>query len=85
MSLRDSGPVRYVLEMRILLAVIAAAVLISSCGSVGTGSNPSPTPSGGPTLGFDVTVTETTRAASLAVERSSVMGPAVYGAARRRR
>ncbi len=67
MSLRSSGPVRYVLEMRILILVVAAAVLISGCGSVGTASSPSPTPSGGSNLSFDVTVTETTRAASMRV------------------
>jgi uncharacterized protein YceK len=52
--------------MRIRLLVITVAVLISGCGSVGTGSSPSPTPSGS-NLGFDVTVTETTRAASMRV------------------
>ncbi len=67
MSLRSSGPVRYVLEMRILILVVAAAVLISGCGSVSTASSPSPTPSGGSNLSFDVTVTETTRAASMRV------------------
>jgi hypothetical protein len=54
--------------MRILLVVIAAAVLISGCGSAGTGSNlmpPSPSPSSN--LNFDVTVTETTRTASMRV------------------
>ena len=65
MSLRASGPVRYVFEMRKLLLVIAAAVLISGCGSVGTGSSPNPTQSPGSNLSFDVTVTETTRAASI--------------------
>jgi len=53
--------------MRILILVVAAAVLISGCGSVGTASSPSPTPSGGSNLSFDVTVTETTRAASMRV------------------
>ena len=67
MSLRSSGPVRYVHEMRILMLVVAAAVLISGCGSVGTASSPSPTPSAGSNLSFDVTVTETTRAASMRV------------------
>ena len=67
MSLRSSGPVRYVHEMRILMLVVAAAALISGCGSVGTASSPSPTPSGGSNLSFDVTVTETTRAASMRV------------------
>jgi len=53
--------------MRILILVVAAAVLISGCGSVSTASSPSPTPSGGSNLSFDVTVTETTRAASMRV------------------
>jgi len=53
--------------MRILILVVAAAVLISGCGSVGTASSPSPTPSAGSNLSFDVTVTETTRAASMRV------------------
>lgn len=52
--------------MRIPFLVITVAVLISGCGSAGTGSSPSPTPSGS-NLGFDVTVTETTRAASMHV------------------
>jgi hypothetical protein len=71
MSLRASSPVRYVLEMRSLLLVIAAALLITGCGSVGTGSGPSsassPSPSTGANLNFDVTVTETTKAASIRV------------------
>jgi hypothetical protein len=56
--------------MRILLVVISAAVFISGCGSAGTGSNlmptPSPSTSSNP-MSFDVTVTETTRAASMRV------------------
>ncbi len=50
------------------MVVIAAAVLISGCGSVGAGSSPSPSPgaSSNP-ISFDVTVTETTRAASIRV------------------
>jgi hypothetical protein len=54
-------------EMRILLLVIAAAVLISGCGSAGTASSPGPSPSTGSNLSFDVTVTETTRVASIRV------------------
>jgi hypothetical protein len=53
--------------MRSLLLVIAAALLITGCGSTGTGSGPSPSPSTGSNLNFDVTVTETTRAASIRV------------------
>lgn len=54
--------------MKSLFLVISTAALISGCGSLGTGSSPSPTPSASsnPT-GFDVTVTETTRAASMRV------------------
>jgi len=68
MSLRGRRPVRYVIEMRTLLLVIASALLISGCGSAGTGSNPtaSPSPSTGG-LNFDVTVTETTKGASMRV------------------
>ena len=53
--------------MRVLMLVVVAAALISGCGSVGTASGPSPTPSAGSNLSFDVTVTETTRAASMRV------------------
>ncbi len=67
MSLRSSGPLRYVHEMRVLMLVVVAAALISGCGSVGTASGPSPTPRAGSNLSFDVTVTETTRAASMRV------------------
>jgi hypothetical protein len=68
MSLRAPGPVRYVCEMRILLLVISAAVLISGCGSAGAGSNPTPSPSpSSGNLNFDVTVTEATKAASMRV------------------
>jgi hypothetical protein len=53
--------------MKNLLLVIAAAVLIAGCGSVGSASSPSPTPTTGSNLNFDVTVTETTRTASIRV------------------
>jgi hypothetical protein len=70
MSLRGCGRLRYVFDMRILFVVISAALLISGCGSVGTGSglapSPSPSTSSNP-MGFDVTVTETTKAASIRV------------------
>ena len=50
------------------MLVVAAAVLISGCGSVGTGSSPSPSPSASSNpMSFDVTVTETTKAASIRV------------------
>ena len=70
MSLRRCGPLRYVFEMRFLLVVISAAVLVSACGSAGTASNLMPTPSpgtGSNPMSFDVTVTETTKAASMRV------------------
>jgi uncharacterized protein YceK len=67
MSLRAPGPVRYVLEMRSLLLVIATTLLVAGCGTVATGSGPSPSPSTGSNLNFDVTVTETTKAASIRV------------------
>jgi len=61
-------PVRYVCEMRILMPVIAAAILISGCGSVGTASQTPPTPSATSNpITFDVTATETTQAASMRV------------------
>jgi hypothetical protein len=53
--------------MRSLLLVIAAALLITGCGSTGTGSGQSPSPSTGSNLNFDATVTETIRAASIRV------------------
>jgi len=53
--------------MRIVLVALAAALLISGCGSAGTASSPSPSPSTGSNLNFDVTVTETTKAASMRV------------------
>ena len=68
MSLRASKAVRYVCEMRILMLVAATAIVIAGCGSVGTGSSPSPAPSSGSSpTSFDVTVTETTQAASMRV------------------
>jgi hypothetical protein len=70
MSLRASEPLRYVFEMKILLLVVFAAVVISGCGSAGTASNLMPTPSPGTSsspTSFDVTATETTQAASMRV------------------
>lgn len=67
MSLRASRPVRYVSEMKNLLLVAAAVLLISGCGRAGTGSTASPTPTEGSNLGFDVMATETTKAVSLHV------------------
>ena len=67
MSLRPLEPVRYVHVIRALFVVAAAALLLSGCGRVGTGSSPSPTPSDGSNLGFDVMATETTKAVSMHV------------------
>lgn len=67
MSLRAQEPVRYVSEMKTLLLVAAAVLLISGCGRVGTGSSPSPTPSEGFNVGLDVMATETTKAVSMHV------------------
>lgn len=47
------------------LLAASAAVLISACGSVGTGSEPSPSPSNGPGIGFDAMVTEKDRAITI--------------------
>jgi uncharacterized protein YceK len=66
-SLRAPGPVRYVDEMRILLVAIGAAMVISGCGSVATGSSPSPIPSTSPNLNFDVAVSEKDRTATMRV------------------
>jgi hypothetical protein len=69
MSLRASGPVRYVHEMRILLIAVTTGLLLAACGSLDTcacGAAPA-TPSTGTGLSFDVTVTETTRTASMRV------------------
>jgi hypothetical protein len=66
-SLRAQRAVRYVGEMRILLGAIAAALVMSACGSVGTGSSFSPTPSTPPNLNFDVAVTEKDTAATMRV------------------
>ena len=52
--------------MRSLLIVVAAGLLITGCGTVSSsGGGATPTASSG--LGFDVTVSETTKAASLRV------------------
>jgi uncharacterized protein YceK len=53
--------------MRILLVAIAAALVMSACGTVGTGSSPSPTPSTVPGLNFDVAVSEKDTAATMRV------------------
>lgn len=47
------------------LLAASAAVLISACGSAGTGGEPSPSPSDGPGLGFDAMVTEKDKAITI--------------------
>ncbi len=87
MSLRGRGLLRYVFEMRIPFLVLAAAVLISGCGTVGAGASPSPSPSASSNpMSFDVTVTETTKAASIRVGQKlevdeSILAPIVNPAA----
>jgi hypothetical protein len=54
--------------MRITMLLVAAAIVIAGCGSVGTGSRASSTPSAGSSpTSYDVTATETTQAASMRV------------------
>ena len=67
--LRVRTPVRYVCEVRYLLIAVAAALVISCCGSyrTGSGSDPSPTPSEGTGLGYDLVVTEKDKTASMRV------------------
>jgi hypothetical protein len=67
--LRVRAPVRYVGEVRKLFGVAFAALVISACGAYqgGPGSLPSPTPSGGTGLGYDVVVTEKDKTATLRV------------------
>ncbi|HEY8862670.1 MAG TPA: hypothetical protein VIO37_00675 [Candidatus Dormibacteraeota bacterium] len=55
--------------MRNLLIAAAAALVISGCGSYLAGSVPSPTPSEGPGLGYDVVVTEKDKAATMRVSQ----------------
>lgn len=68
-SLRGSGPVRYVAQMRTLLIAVAAGLLLAGCGSVSSCAcsyGVLPTPSSGPGL-FDLTVTEKEKVASMHV------------------
>jgi hypothetical protein len=53
--------------MKRLLVVLAAALVLSACGSVSAGTGSPPTPSTGPGLGFDVVVTEKDKATTLRV------------------
>lgn len=47
--------------------MIVSMLVISACGSYVSGASPTPTPSSGPGLNFDVVVTETDRAATMRV------------------
>jgi hypothetical protein len=58
---------RCVFMVKTALAGAIAALLISACGSVGTGSEPSPSSSTGPGLGFDAMVTEHDKAITIQV------------------
>lgn len=51
--------------MRKLVLLAAIVVLAACCGTTGTGSQPSPTPTGG--MGFDVTATNTDHAVAMHV------------------
>jgi hypothetical protein len=65
--------------MKRALLVAAAGLLLSACGSVGTGAAPSPTPSSGPGLGFDVQVTEKDHAATVRVGQKLELVLHAYG------
>src|ERR1700682_4501078 len=65
--LRVPARVRYVAEVTKILAGGAEILFISACGSYVTGSSPTPTPSSGTGLNFDVVVTEKDRAATMRV------------------
>jgi hypothetical protein len=60
---------RYVADLRAAFIVVMVAVVLCGCGTVGSHAAPLPsaTPSTGPGLGFDVAVTEQTRAVTLRV------------------
>lgn len=52
------SPTRCVYVVKTVLIGAVAALVLSACGSAGSGGAPSPSPSGGPGLGFDAQVTE---------------------------
>jgi len=62
--LRASRPVRYVGEMKVLLMAISAALALTACGSLGTGSR-TPYPTSG--AGFDTAVSEKDKTATMHV------------------
>jgi hypothetical protein len=53
--------------MKRFLVVLAAALVLTACGSFSAGTGSSPTPSTNPGLNFDVVVTEQDKAATLHV------------------
>ena len=53
--------------MKRFLVVVAAALVLTACGSVSAGTGSPPTPSTNPGLSFDIVVTETDKAATLRV------------------
>jgi phage tail protein X len=53
--------------MRKILLALVTAMVVSGCGAYAIGSNPSPGPSSGPGLNFDVVVTEKDHAATMRV------------------
>jgi uncharacterized protein YceK len=53
--------------MRKILLALVTAMVVSGCGAYTIGSNPSPAPSTGPGLSFDVVVTEKDKAATMRV------------------
>src|ERR1700694_3807704 len=55
------------IERKRFLVVLAAAVVLTACGSVSAGTGSPPTPSTNPGLHFDVVVTEKDKAATLHV------------------
>jgi hypothetical protein len=61
------------------LLVAAAGLLLSACGSIGTGAAPSPTPSSGPGLGFDVQVTEKDHTSTVRVGQKLELVLHAYG------
>lgn len=61
------GRARCVFMMKAALLAVAAGLILSACGRVGTGAAPSPSPSSNPGPGFDVIATEKDHTATLRV------------------
>lgn len=77
--LPGSDGARSVLMMKRALLVAAAGLLLSSCGSAGSGAAPSPTPSSAPWPGFDVQVTEKDHSATIRVGQKLELVLHAYG------